>query len=136
MTERRRNLMWMGLPISFGVICAISYLIHSSSFAADAIEGPADGAVTQSQAELREGESLQGATSEKHVSLEEERRRLSGAAAGFGTDPTAIIGYYQFMYAHSTSTNNQRLDTVTATVRLPVTPNLGLQVNMPYTWAA
>ena len=128
--------MRMVLLISFGVICAISYVINSSSFAAERIQGTADGTVAESQPELKEGESLQGPTSEKHVSPEEERRRLSEAAAGFGTDPTAIIGYYQVMYAHSTGTNNQRLDTVTSTIRLPVTPNLGLQVNVPYTWAA
>lgn len=79
---------------------------------------------------------MPGATSGNPPSREQERRRLSEAAASFGTDPTAIIGYYQVMYAHSTSTNNQRLDTVTATIRVPVTQNVGLQVNMPYTWAA
>ena len=128
--------MRMGLLISFGVICAIGYLINSSSFAADRIQGTADGMVAESQPELKEGESLQGPTSATPASLDEERKRLSESAAAFGTDPTAIIGYYQVMYAHSTSTNNQRLDTVTATIRLPVTPNVGLQVNMPYTWAA
>mgnify|MGYP003578692094 FL=1 len=128
--------MRMSVLISFGVISAIGYLINSFSFAADRIQGTADGTVAESQPELKEGESLQGPTSATPASLDEERKRLSESAAAFGTDPTAIIGYYQVMYAHSTSTNNQRLDTVTATIRLPVTPNVGLQVNMPYTWAA
>ena len=128
--------MRVGLLISFGVSCATTYPIKSSSFAAESIDGTADATVAESELKRKEGESQQGPPGEKHVSLEAERRRLSEAAARFGTDPTAIIGYYQLMYAHSTSTNNQRLDTVTATVRLPVTPNVGLQVNMPYTWAA
>lgn len=128
--------MRMGLLISFGVVWAVSYVINSSSFAEEINQGTADGTVVESQPERKENEPLPGASFENHVSLEQERRRLSEAAARFGTDPTAIIGYYQVMYSHSTSTNNQRLDTVTATIRLPVTPNLGLQVNMPYTWAA
>jgi hypothetical protein len=76
-----------------------------------------------------------GATSEERARLQEERKRLSAAAAGFGTDPTAIIGYYQVEYAHSTFTNNLRLDSATATVRMPVTPNFGFMVNVPYAWA-
>lgn len=78
---------------------------------------------------------LQGATPEEHGRLEEERKRLSAAAAGFGTDPTAIIGYYQLEYGHTEFTNNVRLDSVTATIRLPITPNFGFQVNVPYAWA-
>ena len=38
---------------------------------------------------------LQGATPEEHARLEEERKRISAAARAFGTDPTAINGYYQ-----------------------------------------
>ena len=80
-------------------------------------------------------ERIYGATPEERARLEEERRQLSAAAAGFGTDPTAIIGYHQLEYGHSTFTNNLRLDTVTATVRVPVTPNFGFMINMPYAWA-
>jgi len=78
---------------------------------------------------------LQGATPEEQARLEEERKRLSAAAAGFGTDPTAIIGYYQLEYGHFVFTNNVRLDSATATVRVPITPNFGFQVNVPYAWA-
>src|SRR5262245_49083494 len=88
------------------------------------------------EGKLRRLESLiRGATPEERARLEEERKKLSAAAAGFGTDPTAIIGYYQLEYAHSTFTNNLRLDSLTATVRVPVTPNFGFMVNMPYAWA-
>ena len=88
------------------------------------------------EGKLRRLESLiRGATPEERAGLEEERRKLSAAAAGFGTDPTAIIGYYQLEYGHSTSTNNLRLDSLTATVRVPITPNFGVMVNMPYAWA-
>jgi len=76
-----------------------------------------------------------GATPEERARLEEERKRLSAAAAGFGTDPTAIVGYYQLVYGHSTFTNNLRTDTATATIQLPITPNWLFRVNMPYVWA-
>ena len=78
---------------------------------------------------------LEGATPEERARLEEERKRLSAAAAGFGTDPTAIVGYYQLVYGHSAFTNNLRTDTATATVQLPITPNWLFRVNLPYVWA-
>ena len=108
---------------------------------------PASAAVSESsdkakpEAEPAEGKRrplqslLQGATPEEHARLEEERKRLSAAAKAFGTDPTAINGYYQLNYGHSTFTNNLRFDTATAEVRLPLTPNWILRVSMPYLWA-
>ncbi len=79
---------------------------------------------------------LQGATSEEHARLEEERIRISAAAKRFGTDPTAINGYYELNYANSTfSNNNLRTNTMNAEVRLPVTPNWVLRVTLPYVWA-
>ncbi len=78
---------------------------------------------------------LLGATPEEQARLEAEKQRLSSAAAAFGTDPTAIVGYHQLTYAHTTLTNNVRFDTANATLRLPVTPNWLLQVTMPYAWA-
>ena len=80
-------------------------------------------------------ERILGATPEERARLEEERKRLSAAAAAFGTDPTAVIGYYQASYGHNVLTNNLRLDVATASVRVPITPNWLLQVNMPYAWA-
>ena len=80
-------------------------------------------------------ERIHGATPEERARLEEERKRLSAEAAAFGVDPTAIIGYYQFLYGHSVLTNGLRIDSVAATVRLPLTPNWGFQVTMPYAWA-
>jgi hypothetical protein len=78
---------------------------------------------------------LQGANPEEHARLEEERKRLSAAAKAFGTDPTAINGYYELTYGHSTFTNNLRLDTAVAEVRLPITPNWVVRMTMPYVFA-
>lgn len=76
-----------------------------------------------------------GATPEEQARLEEERKRLSAAAAVFGTDPTAINGYYQLEYGHNTFLHNLRTDTATAEARLPITPNFVMRVTMPYVWA-
>jgi hypothetical protein len=79
---------------------------------------------------------LQGATPEEHARLVEERERLSAAAKSFGTDPTAINGYYELNYANSTFSNsNMRFNTVNAEVRLPITPNWIVRATMPYVWA-
>ena len=80
-------------------------------------------------------ERLYGATPEEHERLKEERKRISAAAKAFGTDPTAINGYYQLEYGHNSFTNNLRTDSLTAEVRLPVTPNWIVRVTMPYAWA-
>ena len=99
------------------------------------IEAPPDKPPEPTDGPLRRLESrLLGATPEERARLEEERKRLSQAASVFGTDPTAIIGYYQLTYGHSEFTHGLRLDTVTAVIRLPVTPNFGVQVTMPYVW--
>ena len=76
-----------------------------------------------------------GATPEEQTRLEEERKRLSAAAAVFGTDPTAINGYYQLEYGHNTFLHNLRTDSATAEARLPITPNFVMRVTMPYVWA-
>ena len=76
-----------------------------------------------------------GATPEEHARLEEERKRISAAAKAFGTDPTAINGYYQLEYGHNSFTNNLRTDSLTAEARLPITPNWIVRVTMPYVWA-
>jgi hypothetical protein len=76
-----------------------------------------------------------GATPEERARLEEERKRLSAAAAKFGTDPTAIVGYYQLEYGRSTFTNNLVTNSATAEARLPITPNFIMRVTMPYVWA-
>jgi len=64
-----------------------------------------------------------------------ERTRLSEAAASTGNDPTAIVGFYQLGYGHSAFTSGLDVDTATAIVRLPVTPNFFFQATMPYLWA-
>jgi hypothetical protein len=99
------------------------------------------GGDTKPEAESKEGERgplrslLQGATPEEHARLEEERKRISAAAKAFGTDPTAINGYYQLNYGNSSFTNNLRTNTMAAEVRLPITPNWLLRVTVPYVWA-
>ena len=78
---------------------------------------------------------LQGANPEEHARLEEERKHISTAAKTFGTDPTAINGYYQLEYGHNSFTNNLRTDSLTAEARLPITPNWIVRATMPYVWA-
>jgi len=82
---------------------------------------------------------LQGATPEEHARLDAERERLSATAKSFGTDPTAIVGWYQLNYGHSTRTTdrvrNLRIDSATADVRVPITPNFLVRASMPYVWA-
>ncbi len=80
-------------------------------------------------------ELIYGATPEERERLAEERRRLSAAAANFGTDPTAIIGFYQLTYTHLAFTNSARLDSATASVQVPVTPNWFVRAALPYVWA-
>lgn len=106
----------------------------SSMGAPDAARPEKDPEPTQRPLRRLEGRLL-GATPDEKARLEEERKRLLAAAAAFGTDPTAIIGYYQLGYGHNVFTNNLRVDQTTATIRLPITPNWLLQVNIPYTWA-
>ena len=105
-----------------------------------AAAGSAGGEDAKPDAESQEGgrrllPSLLGATPEERARLEAERKRLSAEAKAFGTDPTAINGYYELTYGHSVFTNNLRLDTATAEVRLPITPNWLVRVTMPYVWA-
>jgi hypothetical protein len=79
---------------------------------------------------------LQGANPEEHARLVEERKRISAAAKSFGTDPTAINGYYELSYGNSTFSNSDlRFNTVNAEVRLPITPNWIVRATMPYVWA-
>jgi hypothetical protein len=78
---------------------------------------------------------LQGATPEEREQLTEERKRISVAAKTFGTDPTAINGYYQLEYGHNSFTNKLRTDSLTAEARLPITPNWIVRATMPYAWA-
>jgi hypothetical protein len=79
---------------------------------------------------------LQGATPEEHERLQAERERISAAAKSFGTDPTAINGYYELNYGNTTFSNsNLRFNNVNAEVRLPVTPNWVVRATMPYVWA-
>ena len=92
---------------------------------------------TQSEGKRRPLKTLlQGANPEEHARLEEERKRISAAAKAFGTDPTAINGYYELSYGNTTfSNNNLRNNSATAEVRLPMTPNWIVRVNAPYVWA-
>jgi hypothetical protein len=80
-------------------------------------------------------ELLYGATPEERARMAEEQKRLSAAAASFGTDPTAIVGYYELTYGKIAYTNNFSLDHVTAIVQLPITSNWFFRATMPYVWA-
>ncbi|MGH7258032.1 MAG: hypothetical protein ACREIM_06605 [Nitrospiraceae bacterium] len=130
--------------IKLSILCAVGLGTGSISIAAEQSSGRPDEPIErppEKQPEpaggpLRRLESrLLGATPEESARLEEERKRLSAEAKAFGTDPTAINGYYELTYGHSTFTNNLRLDTATAEVRLPITPNWLVRVTMPYVWA-
>jgi len=120
------------------VILAIT-LAPVASWSAD--EASPKGPPSESASEPQESERrplremLYGATPEERERLAEERKRLSAAAAAFGTDPTAIIGYYQLTYGHSAFTNNLRLESATAVVQVPLTPNWFVRATLPYLWA-
>jgi len=133
--------MMIRFLIVLGIVCAVGIGICSVSIAAEKSDNVADEPAAgpqQIQPEPAEGplrRRLLGATPEERARLEEERKRISAAAAAFGTDPTAIVGYHQVSYGHSVLSNNLRIDQATATVRVPITPNFVLTVNMPYLWA-
>jgi hypothetical protein len=139
--------MTMRLLIVLSLLWIVGDGTGSSSIAAEKSGGLADESVEAPlekppepakeplrRLEERLEDRLHGATPEEHARLDAERKRLSADAAAFGTDPTAIIGYYQLNYGHSVFTNNLRIDSATATIRLPITPNWLFQVNMPYVW--
>ncbi|HXX75792.1 MAG TPA: hypothetical protein VEI50_11725 [Nitrospiraceae bacterium] len=129
------------LLIVLGLFGIFDSGIGSVSIAAETSGGHIDEAAVEPPEEPPPPEDrrlfsgLQGATPEERARLTAERKRLSEAASAFGTDPTAIIGYYQLTYGHSQFTLGQRLDTATAVIRLPVTPNFGVQATVPYVWA-
>jgi hypothetical protein len=142
--SRISNLVSFQFLIALAIMCAVGIGTGSVSLAADQPGQPAENPATVKQEKegktpLRPpqklGERIRGATPEERARLDAERRRLSGEAASFGVDPTAIIGYYQFLYGHSVLTNNIRIDSAAATIRLPMTPNWAFQVSMPYAWA-
>lgn len=135
-----------GLFIALGVLWAVVIIAGPVAITAEEpLRGPSDETVANPAKEEqprppdREPRLLEsrfmGATPEERARLAEERKRISAAAAAFGTDPTAIVGYYQAGYGHSEFTNGLRLDTATVVARLPLTPNWLLQVTMPYAWA-
>jgi hypothetical protein len=134
----------MNLLIVLAILCAVGSGTGSISIAAETSSGRADEPVEAPPEKQPEsaGGPLQrlesrfyGATPEEHARLEEERKRLSAAAAKFGTDPTAINGYYQLEYGHNQFLRNLRTDSATAEARLPITPNFVTRVTMPYVWA-
>ena len=128
------DVMRRGLVVAFGLVCMLASVLTVSSVAAENSLGIAE---PQWAPETEGGwlrSSFLGATPEERAHLEDERRQLLEAAANFGRSD-CHHRYHQLVYAHSTSTNSLCLDTATATVRLPITPNVGLQVNMSYAWA-
>ncbi|MDF0673616.1 MAG: hypothetical protein P0120_04640 [Nitrospira sp.] len=134
------------LSIAFGILWAIGVIAGSVAIADKELpEGPAGGPGAKpsggKQPEAVGGRigglesRVMGATPEERTRLAEERKRISAAAAATGNDPTAIVGYYQAGYGHTEFTNGLRLDTATAVVRVPLTPNWLFQVTLPYAWA-
>ena len=135
-----RNIVLRSLLLVLALPWVVSFGTASLSIAAEKSDEPAAETPEQQQEPAkgplrrRLEERLQGATPEERARLDAERKRLSAAAAAFGTDPTAIVGFSQLAYGHNEFTNNLRIDSATATFRLPITPNYLLQVNMPYVW--
>ena len=147
--DDRRLSLWEH-QVARGVVSAGFLLVALVSLSLVIVGGcptPAAAAVSESGEEAKpdakpaEGKRrplqtlLQGATPEEQARLEEERKRISAAAKTFGTDPTAINGYYELTYGKSAFTNNLRVDSATAEVRLPITPNLLVRATMPYVFA-
>lgn len=64
----------------------------------------------------------------------EAKKRPQTMAAGFGTDPTAIVGYYEFHYEHDNLTGGERTEYLVAIALLALTPSWLLQLTMPYEW--
>jgi hypothetical protein len=136
----------MRILVMIGLLWIICSGTGTLSIAAEKTVGPPDGkpveAPSEQPPELAEGPlrrrletRLHGSTPEEQARLNAERQRLSGQAASFGVDPTAIVGFYQLLYGHNAFTNNLRSDSAAPTVRLPITPNWLFQVTMPYVWA-
>ena len=138
----KENMSYMKRPKHIrhrtrGLLLFLSLLVASFP-AALGQEPPSEKPVTGKPETIAPAETVEpapGPGPEKRQGLAEERKRISAAAAAFGTDPTAINGYYELTYGHAAFTNNLRLDTATAEVRLPITPNWILRVTMPYAWA-
>ncbi len=128
------------VDLSTIIVSTLSLVIFAAGSALAAAEASPDKAVAESPSEPAQGDrrllpSLMGATPEERARLTEERQRLSATAAANGTDPTAIVGYNQLAYGHGVFTNGLNLETATAVVQLPITPNLGIRATLPYVWA-
>ena len=121
-------LLTLSLAVAEGGTTPASAEVSESSQETKPDAEPAEGPLR------RRLESRLGSTPEERARLAEEQKRLSTAAKGFGTDPTAIVGFYQLAYGHNTYTNNLTIESAVAIIRLPVTPNFVFQVNMPYLW--
>ncbi len=127
--------------LALALFCTAGIGASPLSFAAEESDQPTGKSVATSPQKEPEPTQrplerlIMGATPEEHARLEAERERLSAAAAKFGTDPTAVIGFNQLTYNHLSLTNGVRVDSAVATVRVPLTPNYFVQVAMPYAWA-
>jgi hypothetical protein len=64
----------------------------------------------------------------------ESRRRLQDQAAQNGTDPTAVVGFYQLAYEHHDFEQGHRDHLVLATISLAITPSWVLRATLPYVW--
>ena len=124
------TLVTLSLVMAAGVTTPASAEVSNRSEEANPDAKPAEGKRRPLQS------LLQGANPEEHERLQAERQRISAAAKSFGTDPTAINGYYELNYGNTTFSNsNLRFNNVNAEVRLPVTPNWVVRATMPYVWA-
>lgn len=134
----------MKILVMIGLLWIVCSGTSTLSIAAEITVGPADEPVeaqSEKPPEPAEGllprrleSRLHGDTPEERARLAAEGKRLSDSAASFGVDPTAMIGFYQLLYGHNAFTNNLHSDAVTATARVPITPNWIFQASVPYLW--
>jgi hypothetical protein len=94
----------MRILVMIGLLWIACSGTSTLSIAAEKPVGPADEPVEAQSEKPPESEEgplrrrlesrLLGATPEERERLKEEREHLSAEAKAFGTDPTAIVGYY------------------------------------------
>jgi len=66
--------------------------------------------------------------------MAESKKELQAIAAAFGTDPTAIVGYYEFHYEHDDLSGGERTENLVAIASLALTQSWLLQLTLPYEW--
>ena len=117
----------MGLLIVLGILWAVCSGTGSVAIAAERSGGLIDEPVAETRVHI-------SAAAAEPSDDEAARKRLQEIAAAFGTDPTAIVSYYEFHYEHDHLPAGARTDNAVAIASLALTPSWLLRVTMPYMW--